>query len=206
MRGKDFEKLIHDRIKSLNAMGLMHAGRYGVKLRFTTRVFNGVTVNVPVAIPSMPDFEGVIPPIGRQFVTDAKVVADGHMNLAKYSETQTKFLLERAAAGATCFYLILFERRVLKRSTRECVTYAFPVCENPFWSAVESGDRSTIGIPDCETFGVVVPHSVIGRDRTPRPDILGAITRLMEIQDDGKKEVSTEASGHRKPGWADQGA
>lgn len=135
------------------------------------------------AMQSNPDFEGVLPPRGRQFIFDAKVCHQASFPLDKESKTQSRQLrhmLHRDTFGAICFYLIHFPKRELARSVEPEQTWAFPVArEHHFWVKFDRGEVKRITRADCEEYAVPVEWNILTeRGRTERPDIVMAIYEL----------------------------
>jgi penicillin-binding protein-related factor A (putative recombinase) len=132
---------------------------------------------------SLPDFEGVLAPSGRQFIFDAKLCSAASLDLhiSHVAERQLRHLRKRDRFGAICFFLIHFPERALKKTTDPAQTWAFPVsAEHPFWQAFDRGEVKRITRADCEEYAVAVPWNTLPGGRTPRPDILAAVQELLE--------------------------
>lgn len=179
INGKEFERRILYQL-DVHVKGLAcHAGRYGVQGVFTKDSATGQLNWRPIQ--SLPDFEGVLPPFGRQFVFDAKVCSGASFPLRddKFEKRQKKHLYSRSRMGCITFLLIHFQERELKKGTQESLTVAFPVFpEHSFWMRVDSGEEKRISRSDAEIYGVPVEWTD-GPGR-PRPLILEAVMRLAE--------------------------
>lgn len=194
MDGKDFEKICQERMDKEHEDGKLHASRYGVMVNH----INGPTGQRElVALQSLPDFEGVIPPFGRQFIFDCKVCSQASFDLSKYVDgpgenrsrvRQLKHMERRARMGVTCFFLIHFPVRELKTKTDPEMTVAFPVKDNEFWERVHAKETTSITRADCMQFGVLVEWNCGERERKERPDVLAAIRKLGGYSD-GKEEI-----------------
>lgn len=178
LTGKEFEGIIVDRMKKDRAALRWHVGRYGVQ---AVRMKEG-----PVLIQSLPDFEGVVYPVGTQVIFDAKVCSQASFNLAKYRDEtrgararQLRHMLDRAAFGAICGFVIHWNERQLSRRLDEAATYWFPVAPNSFWGDFLSGDVRAIRRSDCVEHGSRIEWVALGMERTARPDIYSAVMRLI---------------------------
>lgn len=211
MNSKDFENHCKYRMDQEEAAGRATMGRYGVQASFMRgnpiadselvdwaeqlragrldeSVISDIIARCKTAentfrpIQSLPDFEGVLAPSGRQFLFDAKVCSAASMDLhsSHVAERQLDHLRKRAAFGAIAFLLIHFPERTLKAGTQAAVTWAFPVCDNPFWQAFDRGEEKRISRADCEEYGVLVPWNRLPGGRTDRPDVLAAVLALAE--------------------------
>lgn len=132
---------------------------------------------------SLPDFEGILIG-GMQFCFDAKVCSQASFPLGESTmkQRQLKHLKKRARFGAICFFLIHFNERrlVTKRSPTRTIT--FPVRpDHPFWEAHERGEVKRITEQDAELYGIRVEWNVAAGKKKTSPDILAAITEMMNI-------------------------
>lgn len=175
MKSKDFEEVCLYRMRQHQERGEATMSRYGVQGNFVDGTWT------PVA--SLPDFEGLIPPLGRQFVTDCKVCAQASFPLDedKFKRRQLRHMLLRSRFGAICFLLLHFTARELSKGTIPAVTWAFPVFEDhPLWLAFDRSETKRITRADCEEYAELVTWNCLPGGRTPRPDILNAILRLAD--------------------------
>lgn len=182
---KDFEAICLERMKLEEEAGRGTMGRYGVMSSFFPDRETGVMTWQPVQ--SLPDFEGIIPPLGRQFVTDAKYTAAASVELraSHFPERQLAHMFRRSEFGAVCFLLIHFAGRELVTRDDPPETWAFPVFQShPFWIAFSSGVGSgSINRSTAALFGVPVPWTTSDRGRKPRPDILAAVQGVAKLID-----------------------
>ncbi len=196
LKGKEFEQLVLDRLRKESMRGLGHWSRYGVQTSITSQAEPGD--NSPegrrpgnmVAMQSYPDIEGVLAPTGRQTIFDCKVESGSSFGLTNYMPTpgqkkagsrqkQLKHLLDRASAGAICFFLIHWSHRVLVTKAFPAQTFAFPV--HPamgFWAEALMLRVKSITREDCELFGVKVEWDTGPRESTARPDVYEAMLLL----------------------------
>lgn len=181
---KDFEAICLERMKLEEEHGRGTMGRYGVTSSFFPDRETGVLTWQPVR--SLPDFEGVLPPRARQFVTDAKYTAGCSVELraSHFPERQLDHMYRRSHFGAVCFLLIHFAERELKTRYEEPETWAFPVWRShPFWIAFEAGEVSSISRPTAARFGVLVPWNCMDGGRKPRPDIMAGVRGIEKLLD-----------------------
>lgn len=181
--GKEFEAFVDDRGKQLRAAGIASIGRYGTT---AVHMMNQQTRRLELtAIPSKPDFEGVNHQ-GRQFIFDCKVCSQSKFDLQPYRSStkgskakQLRFMLERAEFGVPCFFLIHWNRRELVTKTDVQQTWAVYVRANdPYWTAVENGEISSMTRGDCETLGRRVRWFIPPRCRNVVPDLADAVPML----------------------------
>lgn len=176
--GKEFE---HHCIQRMDWEHQRHhclMGRYGVQGTFIDGKWQPMQ--------SLPDFEGVLPPNGRQFIFDAKVCSQASFDMAKFRPGQKEnkarqldHLLKRATYGAICFFLIHWNARQLKTKSEPEITWAFPVHPaHPFWERFCAGETTSINRLDCDEYAVPVPWNAPQGCRVERPDILHAVTVL----------------------------
>ena len=120
LKGKEFETLLLDAAKRLEACGTLTLGRYGVQ----GVTFGGKTILVP----SLPDLEGCLRG-GRQVVIEAKCCAGASFPLADdhFRKRQYAHLARRAAFGALCFITIHWAERRLASGIQCGMTVAVPV-------------------------------------------------------------------------------
>ena len=186
LNGRDFEKIVKERLDAESDAGRIQAGRYGVQ----TAVVGSNSDGSPrlVAIKSLPDFEGCWPPIGQQFITDAKVVSGASFSLGEYrflddtkgrKARQLKHMYERSRVGVVCFFTIHFNARELKKKSEEAATFVFPVHHDvAFWESFLRGEVKSITREDCALIGNEVQWNTRGRELKARPDVIGAAERL----------------------------
>lgn len=180
MKSKDFEEIILYRMREHEKRQECTMGRYGVQATFRADE-TGVQRWAPVS--SLPDFEGILPPLGRQFVFEAKVCGQAALAIDddKFKARQLRHLKTRARYGAISFVLIHWSERVLKTRIDPVVTYAFPVhAEHDFWLSVDRAEVKAITRRSCEEYAVLVPWNTLPGGRTPRPDVLAAVWELAE--------------------------
>jgi len=195
LTGKQFEDVIVPRLDYLRKAGSASIRRYGVHANVISRFADG-TVRARL-IPSQPDFEGVFGRYATQTMFDAKVCSQSSFDLSKYRPEangararQLTHMYERASHGCPCFFLIHWNTRDLSKKTIPAATWAFPVHrENLFWEAFDSGMERRIKLEHCRTHGVMVPWVTIGAERTPRPDIMGAVLGV-------QSKLKTELAWH----------
>lgn len=126
LKAKEFEELI---LAAAARCPHLTLSRYGVQ----TMVGEGGKL---LAVPSLPDFEGVSAPLGRQFIIEAKVCAGSAFPLVpdKIKPRQVRHMIERSRFGASCFVLIHFTERRGKTFHEPAETVALPVIEQlGFW-------------------------------------------------------------------------
>ncbi len=200
MNGKEFENIVLDRLRKDRERGLCSVGRYGVQasLRQDYKVRDCPHCGKQHMPPdktfvwqpqdSYPDIEGVLPPLGRQFVFEAKVCGEASFGLqdSHFSERQLLHLLERDEFGAICFVLIHFTERRLKARTDPPETWAFPISKrHQFWQAVDRLEIKRITREAAREYGVAVEWNTVPGGRTERPDVLNAIHDLAKLKDVG---------------------
>jgi penicillin-binding protein-related factor A (putative recombinase) len=173
MKAKEFEEVCLYRLRQHEERGEATVSRYGVQGSFINGEWQ--------PIQSLPDFEGVLPPNGQQFVFDCKVSGQPSFPLDddKFKRRQFRHMVTRARFGAVCFLLIHFTARELKRSTEAAQTWAFPVrLDHPLWAAFDRGETKRITRADCEEYAVPVEWNTLPGGRANRPDVLAAIVKL----------------------------
>jgi len=202
MKGKDFEKIVLERLRDEAREAKCHFTRYGVQASIMAGD-NGGTGGPSgfargrgqvVTTPSYPDIEGAVRALGgRHVVFDCKVESGSSFSLGNYRrspgqpragsrEKQLTHMLNRSAVGGICFFLIRWSRRQLATKDYPLAHFAFPVHRDlQFWDDFEAGDRNSITRDDCEELGVSVEWNVRDRERTPRPDVLAAIMQLAQL-------------------------
>lgn len=174
MNSKDFEEICLYRMRQHEDRGEATMSRYGVQGSFVDGKWQPIV--------SLPDFEGLLPPAGRQFIFDCKLCAAASFPLDddKFKRRQLKHMLTRSRFGAVCFLLIHFSERTLKRSIEPAETWAFPVfAEHPLWAAFDRGETKRITRLDCQEYAVSVEWNTLPGGRTPRPDVLVAIRAMV---------------------------
>ena len=184
MKGTEFEKIVIQAMDREEKAGRCTMCRYGVQ---AVHFQKGGSLQTQ-AIQSLPDFEGVLPPLARQFTFDAKVCSTSSFDMTAFRDTvkknkvrQFRHLLKRARFGAIAFFLIHFPERKLKTKTDLEQTWAFPVHENhPLWQRFESGETTSITRVDCEEYATKVEWTTPPGCMKPRPDVLSAILRIAD--------------------------
>jgi len=155
-------------------------GRYGVQaVVVRDKTTGAMTTQV---MQSLPDFEGVVGPRGRQFVFDAKVCSKSSLSLndSTTKERQLRHMLRRSRCGAACGLLVHFNRRELKQSTVPAQTWLFPVhFAVPFWERVTSHQERSIGLTAADEYGIAVEWWLPPRGRRPRLLLEVALQELL---------------------------
>ena len=136
-----------------------------------------------VQVKSKPDFEGCYGPRARAIYFDAKVCSQSKFDLNSYridankpKSRQLKYMYKREEFGAVCFFLIHWNARQLKTKQFPAITYAFPVKRShPFWDAFENGTEKSINRGHCADYGIEIPWTTEGSERTLRPDVMVAV-------------------------------
>lgn len=128
LKAKEFEELI---LAAAARCPHLTLSRYGVQ----TMVGEGGKL---LAVPSLPDFEGVSAPLGRQFIIEAKVCAKASFSLEPKAikPRQVRHMIERSRFGVPCFVLVHFCERISPAKTihEPAETIALPVIERlAFW-------------------------------------------------------------------------
>lgn len=171
---KEFEELCLYRMRQEQDLGRATMSRYGVQGNFIDGKWQPVQ--------SLPDFEGIVFG-GRQFVTDCKVCSAASFPLDddKFKRRQLRHMLTRSRFGAICFLLIHFNPRELAKGVVPAATWAFPVyAEHPLWMAFDRSETKRIRPADCEEYAEHVEWNTLPGGRSERPDVLGAVLRLVE--------------------------
>jgi len=160
LKGTELEKEL---LRVIKASTEIVGGRYGVMLSYQNDELR--------PIKSYPDIEGVRMPAGQQWIAECKVCSSASLHLAtritqdKQSK-QLAHLLQRAEFGATCMYVVHFNRRELKTRTVDQHTFAFPVHPNhPFWLRFLGGFESKVNIETCQEYGLPIEWHVPKRCR-----------------------------------------
>ena len=187
MNAKEFEKTCQYRMESEERAGNATMSRYGVHAVFIERpnTATGMMEKAWQPIHSLPDFEGILPPDGRQFIFDCKVCSAASFPLDedKFKKRQLKHLLIRSEFGAITFLLLHFNRRSLKTKKVPERTVAFPVVEgHTFWDSFDRGIVKRIQHEDCDEFAIEVEWNAGLTGRTDRPDVLRAIHELAGME------------------------
>jgi len=178
LSGKEFERIVVARNHEYKKQRLACVGRYGVQCSHTQEG--------PVAIKSLPDFEGVTVDPFRHVIFDTKVCSQASMGLHKYRREvqgarrrQLKHMLERDEFGCVCGFLIHWNERQTKTKYEAPETFFFPVSyESNYWQQFEAGELKSLNRADCRLYGSEVAWNKLGRARTPRPDWLLAVSSL----------------------------
>lgn len=184
MKSKEFEAICLERMKleEINGRGTM--GRYGVQASMRPDPVTGSPIWQPMR--SLPDFEGVLPPAGVQFILEAKVVSGASLCLhsSHFAERQLRHLYRRSLFGSACGLLIHFNGRQLKRRNDPDLTVLFPVWPgHPFWIRFDLEEVSSLSRVTAEEQGIRVNWNRCPGGRKPRPDILSAVEDLIDLRD-----------------------
>ena len=182
--GRAFEDSTLERLSNEEANGHGCFGRYGVQAAVMGRHADG-SVHARL-IPSLPDFEGVLSPSGRQVVWDNKVVSGPSLNLVNYREAtkgsrrrQFRHMIDRADHGAICGFLIHWNSRELKSTSQEASTWWLPVSSRMrIWKEFVCGELRVLTRAQCETHGLEVFWNKGDRERKYRPDVLSVWREL----------------------------
>jgi len=176
LSGGDFEKITAEALAIESDCGSIDWARYGVKMSFQQGKYR--------PIHSMPDFEGVIAPGGRQFVFDCKVSSGPSLKMDKVKSHQMSFMLGREARGAICFLFVHFNARELKTKSEPPETYAIPVATTlDLWYAWARGEFDSISRSAAEEHGIAVPWVKAEGKRKYRPNMLEAINGCRDVLD-----------------------
>lgn len=178
LTAREFEDICLYRMRQEEEAGRATMSRYGVQASMF-RDQTGQMVWQPKQ--SLPDFEGVLPPLGRQFVTDCKVCGAASFPLhdEHFKERQLRHLLLRADFGAIAFLTLHFAERQLKTKHDPAATWAFPVFRtHPLWLAFDRLETKRITREDCEEYARPIHWNTFDGGRKPRPDLLSAIREL----------------------------
>lgn len=171
LTGKQFEELVLYRARQMNDAGVWHLSRYGVQVSQMKGKDGSFT---PQPMKSLPDFEAAVSPLGCQVIFDAKVCSQASFKIATEKRSkarQFEHMLSRSAVGASCFYLVHFNRRELKTRTDEAFTVALPVTEKSqlIQDVIAEGTKS-ISRDEAKLYGVQInwdTHGKLGRKLTP---------------------------------------
>lgn len=119
LKAKEFEEAL---IQAAARCALVHMSRYGTQASIGQD-------GKPMAIQSLPDFEGAIAPDGRQFIIEAKVCSQSAFAMEKKTikPRQVKHMLDRAKRGVPCFLIIHFNERKLVRTHEPAETRAIRI-------------------------------------------------------------------------------
>lgn len=119
LKAKEFEEAL---IQAAARCPGVHMSRYGTQASIGQD-------GKPMAIQSLPDFEGAIEPDGRQFIIEAKVCAQSAFPLdkSKLKPRQVKHMIERTAVGVPCFLIIHFNERKLVKTHEPAETRAIRI-------------------------------------------------------------------------------
>jgi len=173
VKGKEFEDVCLYRVRQEEELGRATMSRCGVQASYVDGKWQPIF--------SLPDFSGLLPPHGQEFLFDAKVcgVASFPLNDDKFKRRQFKHMVTRDRFGAIAFLLIHFTERALKKSYYDAETWAFPVSLNhPFWAAFDAGQVKSITREDCREYAAAVEWNMLPGGRTERPDIVMAVWEL----------------------------
>lgn len=167
LRGKEFEAEILRAGQRFESERLLTIGKYGVQ------VMGGFPGGEMRPIQSLPDFEGVLSPSGRQFIIEAKVVSGPSFTLenSHFGDRQLRHLLRRSEFGASCWLLMHWNARELKTRADQAATIAIPVTRSARWEAIASGEIKSISRESSFEIGVPVPWIVPPRCRKAIPDL-----------------------------------
>jgi penicillin-binding protein-related factor A (putative recombinase) len=181
MTSKEFEDICLYRMRQHEEKGEATMGRYGVQGTYMKDIQSGQMKWQPKK--SLPDFEGILPPGGRQFIFDCKLCSQASFSLDDdhFKNRQLRHMMIRARFGAICFLLIHFTERILSRGIEPAETWAFPIWGvHPFWLAVDRAEVKRINRQDCVEYGKKIEWNVLPGGRTIRPDILKAVVEWSE--------------------------
>lgn len=179
---KDFENLLLLAAERAEEAGRLTMGRYGVQ--FTYAKLNPTQPAVARPLRSLPDFEGILAPLGRQFICDAKVTSGASLKLdeSHLTERQIRHMLRRSRFGAVCGLLVHCNERVLTRTVQPALTWAFPVhWRHPFWERVEAGEERSVSRVVFEEYGVPLTWEIPVRCRNATPRIHAAVEALFRL-------------------------
>lgn len=225
LKAKEFEEICLYRLRQEEDRGRATMSRYGVQgvflkgerepdleliaSRATTRA--GVVEALREAfrigqastdrwqpVSSLPDFEGVVAPSGRQFVFDCKVCSQASFALDedKFKRRQLRHLLTRSKFGAITFLLLHFNPRELAKGVQPAETWAFPVyAEHPLWQAFDRAETKRITRADCAEYAAPCHWNTLPGGRSERPDVLGAVLQLASLP----RPVEPEGAEDAKP-------
>jgi len=186
MNGKEFEELCIYSASKLKSAHKFTMRRYGVQGVYTKSPGTGRMEWRPIQ--SYPDFEGVLPPNGRQVIFDCKVSGGASLTLsgggARSLHHQYTHMRERCQYGALCFFLVHFTRRMLKSRVDEPVTYAIPVtgADSDVWAQYERQELKSISRNLCQLYGIEVPWITYPRGRKESPDLMHVINTMLKPQ------------------------
>lgn len=153
---KEFEELLM--LAAKRATGI-HMVRYGTQSSIGAD-------GKPMAVQSLPDFDGAFAPNGQQFIIEAKVCAQASfpMTKDKLKPRQVRHLLERSRVGVRSFVIIHFCERIGKNFHEPGETRAFAVNDrDPRWQAFVDAHAEAK-----RTGNPVVPQGSINRDLAVR--------------------------------------
>lgn len=183
LTGSMFQNACKYQLEYYESHGLATAKQYGVQ---ASQLFDPKTKERKViTIRSLPDIEGVLPPHGHQFIFECKVCSGASFNFmaGHFHDRQFKHLITRASFGATTFIALHWNARQLKTKTEASETWAFPVDPKmQFWIDVGVESRKMISRQDCRQYAVPIAWSRAGQQRDLHPDLLTAITTLMQLR------------------------
>lgn len=175
--GKNFEKILMERMNDEEDACLATMGRYGVQASHTA---NGL-----IAMRSLPDFEGVISG-GHQFIFDAKVASGPSFDLGPYRDStkgakarQLRHMLLRSGFGVICGFVIHWNSRPHMKVPEDAKTYWVLIDgKMRFWQSFLRGEQKSISRSDCDDIGYRVSWTLRKGQRKPRPDLLSAIKEI----------------------------
>ncbi|MCA9366720.1 hypothetical protein KC887_00445 [Candidatus Kaiserbacteria bacterium] len=182
----------------LRDRGILDGNRYGVQA-VHRKLPDGVNIQVPgcapgmflTAMPSLPDFEGVIPG-ARQFTFDCKVCSDNSLSMSEYFSTesskgkrvrQMRHLVRRANMGCCSGLLIHFNERVLKTRVCPAVTYFWQVGSGVLWNSVVEKQTNSVSRFDCELHAVKVFWTKGDGESIYRPDFASFVFDFFQTKD-----------------------
>jgi hypothetical protein len=188
IKGVEFEALCAESAARDEKAGILTMGRYGV----TMSVQDGRTMGIS----SLPDFEGVLAPIGRQFIMENKVCSGPSfpMQKDKIKPRQVSHMLKRSKFGAISFLVIHFNARNLIKSSHAAFTVAIPVTDaDPRWQRFVDAyalaqktkqpviPQGSISRDEAEFIGLPVRWEIAKGCRKSRPNLLSFLRpELME--------------------------
>jgi penicillin-binding protein-related factor A (putative recombinase) len=188
INGRRFEQLIKrdgDRAERLN---LYKICKYGLNINWVMKhrrckaCGSMESSPEPMALPSLPDFEGVFSD-GRGLIFEAKVSSGSGFQLAQKDKLGTKqlqHLMDRSTWNEVTFLLVHFNRRQLTKSIQPAQTFAVPVHPNhPFWRRFKRGEEKTLNRQLARDHGVEVSWFL--DKRTLVPDLYAAMIELVHL-------------------------
>jgi len=133
-----------------------------------------------VAQPSLPDFNCCLREFGGiEAVFDAKVCSQARYDLSggthKSFKHQYRYMRLRDTFGALCFIVLHFNSRVIKTKTEPESTVLFPIMQNEFWNAYDTGECKGVSRREAEMWGIKIAWDIPGNKKTLSPNLYAAI-------------------------------